>query len=433
MSIQGNLSKLIQVETINETAADEAKFEAFENLLREIYPDVFSACEEIKIAQALLLKWPGKKKEKPATVLMAHMDVVPAMGNWKYPPFEGKIADGCIWGRGALDDKGSLCGIFEAVQGLIKQGFTPESDVYLSCSHNEETMGPGAKYAADYFEAQKTAIGLVLDEGGAVLEKPLPGAKGSFCMLGVMEKGYANVRFTAKSKGGHASAPPKNSPITRLSAFVNHMEKNSPFTAKYSSVVKSTFKTLAPHMAQPYKLIFGNLWLFGGLLKAVMPAVSAQGAAMLKTTCAFTMMQGSDAPNVLPETASITANLRFSSHQPMAESLDLTKKAAALFGLDMQVLYAHDCSPETQTDSAGYHYIDGLCKKVFPDAPAAPYLMVGGTDSRFMTRVCTDVVRFAPFEANAQQLGAVHGLDENISIKAMEKAVAFYQEVIKGR
>jgi len=433
MSAQENLSKLIQIETINEGPEDTKKFIAFEKALREIYPAVFKACEAIEIKEGLLLRWPGKNKQEQATVLMAHMDVVPATGSWKYPPFQGVIAEGCVWGRGALDDKGSLCGIFEAAENLIRSGFTPEGDVYFSCSRNEETMGPGAKYAADYLAKEKVAIGLVLDEGGAVAENPLPGLLGSYCMLGVMEKGYANVRFTARSKGGHASAPPRHSPIARLSAFVSHMEKNSPFTARYSSVVKGTFKTLAPHMKAPFGFIFKNLWLFGGLLKKVMPSVSAQGAAMLKTTCAFTMMQGSDAPNVLPETASITANLRFASHQPMEESLDLVKKAARLFGLETEVLYAHDCSPETKTDSAGYQYIDGLCKKIFPAAPAAPYLMVGGTDSRHMARVCADVVRFAPFMVTSQQMSGVHGLDENISVASLEKAIAFYEEVIKGR
>lgn len=433
MSAQENLSKLIQIETINEKPGDAKKFTAFEQLLREIYKEIFETCKAIEIKEGMLLRWQGKNKDKPATVLMAHMDVVPATGNWKYPPFGGEIAEGCIWGRGTLDDKGSLCGIFEAVQNLMKAGFVPEGDVFLSCSHNEETMGLGAKYAADYFEKEGIKIGLVLDEGGAVVQNPLPGLTGAYCMLGVMEKGYANVRFTAKSKGGHASAPPRHSPIPRLSAFVSHMEKNSPFTSAYSSVTKGMFKTLAPHMKAPFSVIFKNLWLFGGLLKKVMPAVSAQGAAMLKTTCAFTMMQGSDAPNVLPETASITANLRFAAHQPMEESLDLVKKAARMFGLETEVLYAHDCSLETRIDSAGFQYIDGLCKKVFPDAPAAPYLMVGGTDSRHMTRVCTDVIRFAPFMVTPQQMSGVHGLDENISVEALEKAVVFYEEVIKGK
>ncbi len=427
MSVQENLSRLIQVKTLGE------RFEEFEALLEKLYPSVFKACERIPIQDALLLKWPGSEKSAAATVLMAHMDVVPATGEWQVPPFSGMIKDGCIWGRGAMDDKGSLCGIFEAVQNQLAKGFTPKADVYLSFSHNEETMGFGAKRVADYFQSQHIAIGLVLDEGGAVVEKPLPGVKGHFCMIGVMEKGYANVRFVAKSKGGHASAPPKHTPITRLSNFVAHMEKNAPFTTHYSPVVKDMFKTLAPHMAQPYGFIFGNLWLFGGLLKKVMPAISAQGGAMLKTTCAFTMMEGSDAANVLPETASITANLRFAAHQPMKESLELIAKAAAMFGLETQVLYAHDCSPETLRSGEGYRLIQALCEKVFPDAPAAPYLMVGGTDSRHMNRVCPDVIRFAPIQVNMQQLGAVHGLDENVTVEAMEKAVVFYEQLISER
>lgn len=432
-----NLCRLIACETVNDPALDKAesekKFEKLEEVMREIYPNIFATCEQIAVEEATLLRWKSRDETKPAMVLMAHMDVVPAPGAWSVAPFEGVIKQGCIFGRGAMDTKGSLCAMYEAVENLIAKGFVPACDIYLASSHNEETMGKGAKYVRDYLVNNGIKLQLVLDEGGAVVEKPMPGLKGSYAMIGVTEKGYANVRFVSRGKGGHASAPPKNTPVEQLAKFVVSIEKHSPFRKAYPPVVKDMFKTLSTHMKQPYKMLFSHMGLFGALIKKVMPMVSAQAAAMLKTTCAFTMMEGSSAANVLPETASITANMRFISHQPMEESLKLIEKRAKKFGVEMEVLYAHDISPETRRDTDMYAYVKSICEETFPNAPVSPYLMTGGTDARHFATDCEATIRFSPTILNAQQLASMHAVDENLSVEALYKAVRFYEKLILGR
>lgn len=426
------LCRLIACETVNTPGEDSLhKFEKMEQVMAGLFPNVFQTLERVPVKENLLLRWRGADADKPAVAMLAHMDVVPATGAWSVNPFEGVIKDGCVYGRGAMDTKNSLYAMYQATEELIKQGFTPPCDVYLSSSYNEETFGPGAKNARDYFKHKGIALKLVFDEGGAVIQNPMPGLHGQFAMVGVTEKGYANVRFIARGKGGHASAPPRYSPVARLAAFVTHMEKNSPFQVQFSPVVRDMFKALAPHMAQPYKLLFSNLWLFGGLLKKVMPSVSAQAAAMLKTTCAFTMMEGSKAANVLPETASITANMRFVSHQPMKESLDLVTKAAAMFGLETELIYANDVSPETSRDGEMFKLVKAVCEKVFENVPVAPYLMIAATDSRHFAEVCDSVVRFSPAILSPAQLSSMHALDENVGIESLAKSVAFYKELIQ--
>lgn len=431
-----HLSKLISCETINDPNQDEAtrlkKFQNIEGVMQTLYPRVFEALERIPIQDNLLLRWKGQDSQKPAVILMAHLDVVPATGAWSVPPFEGVIKDGCVWGRGAMDTKNSLCAMYEAMENLLKKGFTPPCDVYLSSSYNEETMGPGARNARDYFKENNIPLRLVFDEGGAVVEKPMPGLNGRFAMIGVTEKGYANVRFTAGGKGGHASAPPKDSPVARLAAFVTHIEKHPPFAVRFSPVVKDMFKAIAPHMAQPYRFLFSNLWLFGGLIKRVMPKVSPQAAAMLKTTCAFTMMAGSEAANVMPETASVTANLRFISHQRMEESLDIITKEAAKFDLKTELLYGNDVSPETSRDEPMYGYVKSLSERIFEDAPVAPYLMVGGTDSRHFSALCPATIRFSPTVLTPKQLASMHALDEHSGIDALLKSITFYEALVEG-
>ena len=428
-----DLSRMIRCETISvRESGPAAKFARYRAELEQLFPLVHERLERTLIGDAMLFKWRGTDPARGAVVLMAHSDVVPAAGEWDHPPFAGEIADGCVWGRGAMDTKGSLCALFNAVEELLAEGFTPPCDVYLASSNNEEIMGDGAPNTVTWLTDHGVKLDLVLDEGGAVIEAPMPGLDGKYAMLGVLEKGYADVRFTAVSAGGHSSTPPKGTPLARLAAFVNRVETRPPFPVKITPPVKAMFAAMAPDMAFPFRLLFGNLWLFGPLLKRVIPKVSGQAGALLHTTCAFTMAQGSDAPNVIPTEASVTANLRFMVHQGREASLQALEKLANKYGLRMEVLYACDCSPVVDVHSAGYAYIRQCVREVFPEAGIAPYVMLGGTDAKHYAKVCDCALRFAPTVLTPQQLASMHARNENLSVDALARAVAFYRRVLTG-
>lgn len=428
-----DLSRMIRCETISVRESGPAeKFARYRAELEQLFPLVHERLERTLIGDAMLFKWRGTDPARGAVVLMAHSDVVPAAGEWDHPPFAGEIADGCVWGRGAMDTKGSLCALFNAVEELLAEGFTPPCDVYLASSNNEEIMGDGAPNTVTWLTDHGVKLDLVLDEGGAVIEAPMPGLNGKYTMLGVLEKGYADVRFTAVSAGGHSSTPPKGTPLARLAAFVNRVETRPPFPVKITPPVKAMFAAMAPDMAFPFRLLFGNLWLFGPLLKRVIPKVSGQAGALLHTTCAFTMAQGSDAPNVIPTEASVTANLRFMVHQGREASLQALEKLANKYGLRMEVLYACDCSPVVDVHSAGYAYIRQCVREVFPEAGIAPYVMLGGTDAKHYAKVCDCALRFAPTVLTPQQLASMHARNENLSVDALARAVAFYRRVLTG-
>lgn len=424
---------MIRCETISVRESGPAeKFARYRAELEQLFPLVHERLERTLIGDAMLFKWRGTDPARGAVVLMAHSDVVPAAGEWDHPPFAGEIADGCVWGRGAMDTKGSLCALFNAVEELLAEGFMPPCDVYLASSNNEEIMGDGAPNTVTWLTDHGVKLDLVLDEGGAVIEAPMPGLDGKYAMLGVLEKGYADVRFTAVSAGGHSSTPPKGTPLARLAAFVNRVETRPPFPVKITPPVKAMFAAMAPDMAFPFRLLFGNLWLFGPLLKRVIPKVSGQAGALLHTTCAFTMAQGSDAPNVIPAEASVTANLRFMVHQGREASLQALEKLANKYGLRMEVLYACDCSPVVDVHSAGYAYIRQCVREVFPEAGIAPYVMLGGTDAKHYAKVCDCALRFAPTVLTPQQLASMHARNENLSVDALARAVAFYRRVLTG-
>ena len=137
-----------------------------------------------------------------------------------------------------------------------------------SCT--EEWGGDGAPKIVAELQKRGIRLFLVCDEGGGIITDPIGGIRGNFAMVGVFEKGKADVKFTARSTGGHASAPGKNTPIPRLAAFVNEVEKHTPFQRRFSPEVSAMFRKLAPYAPFPLKLVFGNLWLFSPVLKPLL-------------------------------------------------------------------------------------------------------------------------------------------------------------------
>ena len=270
LRLAGKLSKMIQVDTTSHAGGDDpARFRAFHKTLAELFPRVFSQLEKTEIDGNLLFYWKGRSREKPI-LLMSHQDVVPAEGAWSHAPFSGDIADGKVWGRGASDTKCSVMAFFEAAEQLLAEGYTPPTDVYLASSCTEEWAGDGAPKLVAELQRRGVELFLVCDEGGAIISEPIGGIPGNFAMVGVFEKGKADVKFTAKSTGGHASAPGRHTPIARLAAFVTEVETHSPFKKKLLPEVAAMFRTLAPYASSfGLRLLLGNLWLFSPLLKAV--------------------------------------------------------------------------------------------------------------------------------------------------------------------
>ena len=426
------LSKLIQKETISARGdTDRTKFYDFHKELETLFPKVHKACEKHEFDGSLLFKWKGKGNHEPI-LLMSHQDVVEATGDWKHEPFSGDIDEkGCVWGRGTVDTKGSLFCIFSALEELIWEGYEPECDVYIASSCTEEISGEGAPLIAKYLKDQGVQLALLLDEGGMIVEEPVGGVKGLYGMVGVVEKGYGDVKFVAKSNGGHASAPGKNTPLVRLGKFMAEIDKNNPFTAKLTPTVREMFRRMTPNMTFGMRVIFANLWLFEGLLLRLLPVISPAAAAMTRTTIAFTTAKGADGLNVLPQEAYVTANMRFIHHQPNKDSIALIGEIAKKYQIETEALYNDEPCPIVDYKSDAFHLIEDIAAEIYPGVGICPYTMTGGTDAKFYKEICQNAMRFAPIYIDAQQYSSIHGINENIYQGALTKAVDFYKAVIK--
>ena len=229
------LARLIQLETISTfNQTDKTKFYEFHEVLREMFPNLFKVCTFEDFDGSFLMCWKGKTDKDPI-MLMNHHDVVEATGDWSYNPFGGEIADGKLWGRGTLDTKGGLWAMMQAAEELVREGFVPERDIYFLSACTEECAGEGADTISKVLEERGLRFFMVLDEGGYILEEPIAGAKGKFAVIGLGEKGCADLKFIAHSRGGHASIPPKDTPLVRLGKFMAAVEIFGYFVGHISS------------------------------------------------------------------------------------------------------------------------------------------------------------------------------------------------------
>ncbi|MBE6913360.1 MAG: M20/M25/M40 family metallo-hydrolase [Ruminococcaceae bacterium] len=428
------LAALVRCRTVSyceRALEDDAEFDKLTDMLPQLFPHVAQSCDLTRLpGRALLFRWAGKAPGEPA-VFMAHYDVVPAAEEgWSRPPFAAVIEDGALWGRGTLDTKVTLNGILAAADHLIAQGFVPEYDVYFAFSGGEEISGPGAANIVDYFAGRGITPALVLDEGGAVVQGVFPGVSEACAIIGIAEKGMMNVEFSVQSNGGHASAPLPQTPIGRLAAACTRVEAH-PFRAHLSEPARMMFDTLGRHSGFAYRMIFANLWCFGGVLNAICRKKGGELNALMRTTVAFTQMQGSEAANVLPSSARMVANIRLNPMDSVASATEHLRRAAADDGIALRATLSEEPSRISRTDCAAWEHVCAAVRDTWPGSIVAPYLMVQCSDSRHYGRISDRVYRFSAMDLTEEERRSIHGVDEHIRLETIGRSVEFFIRLMK--
>ncbi len=429
------LARMVRVKTVSSRGGshDEAAFREFRALLPELYPTVHRhlaiSREEIG-PSGLLYRWKGKSSDKP-TVLMSHYDVVPAdEAAWSKPPFAGIIENDVLWGRGTLDTKATLCGIMEAAEALLKQDYIPANDIYFAFSGDEEIMGPSAPAIVKELARRGVKPSLVLDEGGAVVGNIFPGVNRPSALIGVAEKGLMDVRLTVKSAGGHASAPPRQTPVGILAKAVTRIEAK-PFPGRLSEPAARMFDTLGRHSGFTYRLIFANLWCFFPLLNALCKKRGGELNALVRTTCAFTTMSASKAQNVLPPSASVGANLRLIGSDTPDAAVARLKRTARDERISFEKLYGMPPSPVSPSSGEAWERIKRAVQQTWPEALVSPYLMLACSDSRHYPAISDHVYRFSAMALTKEERESIHGNDECIPVIKIERTAQFYMRLLK--
>jgi carboxypeptidase PM20D1 len=430
-----HLGEAVRFRTISHqdgASNDWAEWGRFDAWLESTYPAAHAAMRrEIVAGHTLVYTWPGTDAALDPIVLMAHHDVVPVTpgteGEWKHPPFGGAIADDAVWGRGSVDDKGSLVGIFEAVEALAASGFSPRRTVIVLSGHDEEAGGTGVRTVARSWRARGLTPLFALDEGLAIVSD-LPLAGRPVALVGVAEKGYATLRITAPSKGGHSSAPPPETGVEVLAKAVIAVASR-PFPMRFNGPAADMIRTLAPEAGLAVRVAVANTWLFEPLLIAKIAATPA-GAATLHTTIAPTMLRGSPKENVLPQDATAWINYRIAPQNTAAEVM--ARAETATRRLDVKLAWdgqAYDPSPVSSVDSDAYRIIGALASDA-GRVPVAPGLVTATTDSRYLAGIAHDVYRFQPIVASLRDFEMIHGTNEHLTLDNLRRMTEFYARLI---
>ena len=424
------LGQMIRCETVSkEGSFESAEFEKLCNVMAELFPLVHKKAEKLTFGEdCWIYKIEGKDKSRNI-MLMSHHDVVEAQGEWEHPPFCGEIFDDALWGRGTVDTKTPLFAEFQAVEELLSEGFEPEYNLYIGSSHNEEIGGDGIPLALRYFEENNISFETILDEGGAVIDPPLAGMKCKCAMMAVHEKGRRRIICMAKEGTSHAGLSGNtNTPVARMSAFINEVNSKNIFIRRLYPQVKTMFEDLSPYTPFPMRLLFSNLWCFGGLLKMVIPKVNAQAGSMLGTSCTFFEIKGS----YESKECTAKATLRCVDDKDQEKDIQKLKKIAEKYGVEITDGEYNEYHAPADMTKPAFSYTKKCVGEIFPYAASAAYILPAGTDARHLSEICPCVIRFAPIEMNAQQFASVHSENENISLSAIGNAVAFYKHYIKN-
>lgn len=431
----GRLAQAVRFQTVSNQDPAQNQWDQWQALhawLARTYPGAHAALTRETVAgHTLVYTWAGADPSLAPIILMAHQDVVPVvpetLGEWTHPPFAGAVTGGVVWGRGTMDDKASLVAQMEAVEALAAKGFKPKRTVIFVFGHDEEAGGRGAAAAAALLASRGVKPMFVLDEGGLGLtEDPINGKPIAF--IATAEKGYATLKVEARGEGGHSSAPPERTAVASLARAVDRIASN-PFPLRFEGPGADTVRALSGEAPFLQRAVIANDWLFGPLLASKVAETPA-GAALLRTTTAPTMLQGSPKENVLPDRA--TALINFRIHPRDSRETVMERSRRAVEGLPVTLSWiegAGDASPVASTASPSWTLIAALARKS-TGAPPVPGLLSGATDGRAMIRLGGDVYRFLPILVTPKELESFHGVDERLSIQNLDRAAEFYARLI---
>ncbi len=434
-------SKLIQLPTVSSYIPDEEDADLFAsvpNIIAELYPNAHAVMERELIGErAIVYRWEGTDSSLAPMLGMAHFDVVPPgdAEKWKKKPFSGEIADGRIYGRGTLDDKGMLAAWLEAVDRAAARGAKPVRTLYLAFGGDEEVSGlRGARTIAAEFAGRGIRFAFVLDEGGAVAVDQLTAfTKRPVALVGTAEKGFLTLKITSSGMPGHASAPPKHSAVGRIAQALAALETH-PFPKKLTEVPMGMFRALGRTIGGPKGFVLSHPRLFAPIILKALAANSAT-SGMVRTTTALTIVRGGERDNVLPDTVEAFVNLRILPGESVEGTIKRVRgivDSAVDEGVTVKAVENEAFEPVPAGKATADHWemFTSLVGKTWPKAVTAPYLMTATSDSRWYRDVSDAIFRFIPMDVTGDEIAAVHAPNESISTAAWEKAVDFLEGIV---
>lgn len=455
----------IRIPTISNESYEETNFKPFDEFMKYLansYPEVYKVMDTDTINKyGMVFHWKGKNRNLKPILFLSHYDVVPVAGydpstaipadtifqltdkplppihayaeKWDYPPFSGAVVNGRIYGRGTLDMKCMLFSLMEGADDLITEGFQPERDIWFAFGHDEEVSGrQGALKIADYFKNRGMDFDAVYDEGGIIAApgSAIESIKAPLGLVGVGEKGFLTLRLTVKGMGGHSSMPPKKSSLVYAAEIIEKLNSDQ-FPAQIITPIETFFDNIGNEMGFFSRMAIANQWLLKPLLLSTMEKSPASNA-LVRTTTAITMANGSDAPNVLSSESEVTVNFRILPGDSVSGVIEHVKKICKGYDIGMEVISQREPSGISPVNVRGFEIIQEEVAKIYPDAIVTSYITIGGTDSYKYQTVSNDIYRFMPLYLNQYEQRTIHNENEYISLENFGKIQWYFKELMKN-
>jgi len=434
-----NLAAAIQIPTVSHEGLEtdhRQQLLAFHQYLGDTYPLIHERCQIETINElSLLITWQGSDSELDPIVLMAHQDVVPiepgTETDWPVEPFSGEISEEYLWGRGALDDKGPLIAILEAVESLLEAGHALVRTVLIVSGHDEEIGGQeGAKHVAEILKEREVTPWFVVDEGGAVADEIPKLSAEPVALVRTAEKGHVNLKLTARGEGGHSSAPRRPTTVGKLAIALKALEDH-PMRARVK-MVEPTFQALMPRLGAPLRLLFSNLRFTGPLVAKIL-ARNPFTDAWIRTTTAITIISGGVKSNVIPQEATATVNFRILPGDTVQSVMAHVRRVVGRdIELEISADHYEEPSPVSSIKSEAWQTLTSTITETFPEALVAPWTLIGATDSRYFSDIAGDVYGFSPFTISFDDAERFHGTGERVRVGDAERAVGFFRRLIEN-
>ena len=409
------------VSNADESNVDWSQFEGLHAYLRESYPLIHRTLERETVGKgALLFTWHGKGTGRPYAFL-AHMDVVAIANpeNWEKDPFSGEYDGETIWGRGSADMKYQMIAILEAVETLILEGFTPAQDIYLCFGCNEEVMSkkPAAGMIAELLSSRGVHLAFVVDEAGAIMMETPFDTKRPAVMIGTAEKGMANISLDIRAPGGHSAEPDGESAMEKACRFVTFL-KEHPCPCRLIPTVRAYVEALSGEMQEEERIRL--LEDDGGIFKKMMTDKKCR--AMVRTTVVPTILESGRITNAISPLAHMNLNVRILPGDQMTDILDKIRRDLAACGIedyDLKVLSLNEPPEETPVTSEVFKALRDVYLSWCDDFIVAPYVVTGGTDSRYYAQVADEIYRISANLTYRGKGSGAHGDNEHVSAAAM--------------
>jgi len=422
------LQNLIRIDTTNPPGKEAECIHYISTLLKDAgFETVFFSKEEKR--PNLIARLKGKGNHAPL-MLYGHVDVVPtAKQAWTFPPFDAKIVDGFVWGRGALDMKGGIAMMLAAVLRAKAEDLVPAGDILLVILSDEEAGGDyGAKYLVEKYPDQFSGVRYAIGEFGGYTTHV--GAK-SYYPIQIAEKQFCCIKATIRGPGGHGARPMRGGAMAKLADFMRRLDNNR-LPVHITPITRQMVETIASNLSFPKSLIFRQLLkpVFTNKILRLLGDISQHFDPLLHNTINATIVRGGEKINVIPSEITVELDGRL---LPGFNSDDMLAELRQLVGKDVELEVTLYESNPAEPDMGLFNTLASVLRKADPDGIPMPLLLPAVTDARFFSRLGIQTYGFTPMKLpdGFNFFETIHAADERIPVKAMDFGAKAIYELLR--